>query len=171
MPAKTAWLLEIPQIIGMLESCDVPVLDRAMVERLFGLRRRQAIELLHRVGGYQAGRTFLVDRQVLIGHLQRLAAGEEFERESRRRERLDHAVDEMRRYQTAARVIIPVPPDVFSRKMADLPAGVALTPGQLQVTFAGTEDLLGKLFALTQAASNDYDRFCAVAEPVARTTG
>ena len=127
--------------------------------------------MLHRFGGFESGKTFLVDRHVLIENLRRLAAGEEFEREIRRRDRLDHAVDEMRRYQAAARVIIPVPPDVFSRKMADLPAGVALTPGQLQVAFAGTEDLLAKLFELAQAASNDYDRFCAVAEPVERTTG
>ena len=166
MPAKAAWLLKIPEIIRMLEAFDVPVVDRAIIERLFGLRRRQAIELLHRFGGFESGKTFLVDRHVLIENLRRLAAGEEFEREIRRRDRLDHAVDEMRRYQAAARVIIPVPPDVFSRKMADLPAGVALTPGQLQVIFAGTEDLLAKLYALTQAASNDYDRFCAAAEPV-----
>jgi hypothetical protein len=171
MPAKAAWLLKIPEIIRMLEAFNVPVVDRAIIERLFGLRRRQAIELLHRFGGFESGKTFLVDRHVLIENLRRLAAGEEFEREIRRRDRLDHAVDEMRRYQAAARVIIPVPPDVFSRKMADLPAGVALTPGQLQVAFAGTEDLLAKLFELAQAASNDYDRFCAVAEPVERTTG
>ena len=171
MPAKAVWLLKIPEIIRMLEAFDVPVVDRAIIESLFGLRRRQAIELLHRFGGFESGKTFLVDRHVLIENLRRLAAGEEFEREIRRRDRLDHAVDEMRRYQAAARVIIPVPPDVFSRKMADLPAGVALTPGQLQVAFAGKEDLLAKLFELAQAASNDYDRFCAVAEPVERTTG
>lgn len=58
MPANPAWLLKIPQIIAMLESIDVPVVDRAMVERLFGLQRRQAIELLHRLGGYQAGEPF-----------------------------------------------------------------------------------------------------------------
>jgi len=107
---------------------------------------------------------------VLIEQLQRLAAGEEFERESRRRERLDHAVDEMRRQQTVARVRIPVPADVFSRKMADLPTGVALAPGQLHIAFSGTEDLLTKLFELAQAASNDYDRFCAAVEPVERRT-
>ena len=170
MPAKPAWLLKIPEILTMLEVFDVPVVDRATIERLFVLRRRQAIELLHRLGGYQAGRTFLVDRHVLVANLRRLAAGEDFERESRRKERLDGAIDRLRRYQTAARVRIPVPADVFSHKMADLPAGVALAPGQLLVTFAGTEDLLAKLFELAQAASNDYDRFCAAAEPVERST-
>src|ERR1039458_10567255 len=117
MPAKPAWLLKIPEIVTMLEAFDVPVVDRAIIERLFGLRRRQAIELLHRFGGFESGRTFLVDRHVLIENLRRLAAGEEFERESRRKERLDGAIDQLRRHQAAARVSIPVPPDVFSRKL------------------------------------------------------
>jgi hypothetical protein len=170
MPAKPAWLLKIPDIVAMLESFDVPVVDRAIIERLFGLRRRQAIELLHRFGGYQTGKTFLVDRHVLIQYLRRLAAGEEFERESRRKERLDGAIDQLRRYQTAARVSIPVPPDVFSRKLKDLSPGLALEPGHLHVEFSGAEELLGKLFELAQAASNDYDRFCAAVEPVERRT-
>jgi len=168
MPAKTLWLLHIPEIASQLETFDVPVVDRAIVERLFGLRRRQAIALLHRFGGYQAGRTFLVDRRVLIECLRRLADGEEFQRESRRKERLEQAVDRLRRDQTAVRVKIPVPPDVFSRKLADLSPGVALEAGHLHIAFSGTEDLLGKLFELSQAASNDFERFRAAAEPAER---
>jgi hypothetical protein len=168
MPAKALWLLHIPEIVSQLETFDVPVVDRAIIERLFGLRRRQAIELLHRFGGYQTGRTFLVDRRLLIECLRRLADGEEFRRESRRKERLEHAVDRLRRDQTAARVKIPVPPDVFRRKLADLSPGVALEAGHLHIAFSGTEDLLSKLFELSQAAGNDFDRFREAAEPAAR---
>jgi hypothetical protein len=169
MPAKALWLLHIPEIVSQLETFDVSVVDRSIIERLFGLRRRQAIELLHRFGGYQAGRTFLVDRRLLIEHLRRLADGEEFQRETRRQERLDQAVDQLRRQQTAARVRIPVSPDVFGRKLADLPPGVALEAGHLHIAFSGTEDLLSKLFELSQAASNDFDRFRATAtEPANR---
>jgi hypothetical protein len=144
----------------------VPVVDRAIIERLFGLRRRRAIELLHRFGGYKAGRTFLVDRHLLIEHLRRLADGEEFQQERQRKERLGHTVDQLRRHQTAARVKISVQPDVFSRKLAELSAGVALGPGHLHIEFSGTEDLLSKLYELSQAASNDFDRFRAAAEPI-----
>jgi hypothetical protein len=168
MPAKALWLLQIPEIVALLETFDVSVVDRSIIEHLFGLRRRRAIELLHRFGGYQAGRTFLVDRRLLIEHLRRLADGEELQRESRRRERLGHTIDQLRRHQTAARVKISVQPDVFSRKLTDLPAGVVLAAGHLHIAFSGTEDLLGKLFELSQAASNDFDRFRAAAEPAER---
>ncbi len=168
MPAKPAWLLMVPEIVMLLESFDAPVVDRAIVEHLFGLRRRRAIELLHRFGGYQAGRTFLVDRRLLIDSLRRLAEGDEFERESRRKQRLEAGIDQLRRHQAAARVRIPVQPDVFSRKLADLSTGVALEPGHLHIVFSGTQDLLEKLYEWSQAASNDYDRFCQATEPADR---
>ena len=166
MPTKPLWLLHILEIASQLETFDVPVVDRSIIERVFGLRRRQAIELLHRFGGYQAGRTFLVDRRLLIEHLRRLAEGEEFQRESRRQQRLDKTIDQLRRQQTAARVRIPVQPDVFSRKLPSLSPGVALEAGHLHIAFSGTEDLLSKLYELSQAASNDFDRFRAAAEPI-----
>ena len=117
MAAKAAWLLHIPEIVSQLETFSVPVVDRAIIEHLFGLRRRQAIELLHRFGGYQAGRTFLVNRRLLIEQLRRLADREEFQQENRGKERLDHVVGQLRRDQTPARVKIPIQPDVFSRKL------------------------------------------------------
>jgi len=164
MPAKAPWLLHVPEIIAMLEAFDVPVVDRSMIERVFGLRRRRAIELLHCFGGYQAGRTFLIGRHVLIDHLRRLAEGEEFHLEKRRKERLAHTIDQLRRHHAAARVKIPVPPDVRNRKLAELSAGVALEAGHLHIEFSGAEDLLTKLFELSQVASNDFERFRAAAE-------
>jgi hypothetical protein len=43
MPAKPLWLLHILEVASQLETFDVPVLDRSIIERVFGLRRRQAI--------------------------------------------------------------------------------------------------------------------------------
>jgi hypothetical protein len=74
MPAKAEWLLRLPEIRAALERFDAPVVDRSVIEELFGLRRRRAIVLMHQLGGYQAGRTFLVDRLRLLG---RLAASED----------------------------------------------------------------------------------------------
>jgi hypothetical protein len=159
------WLLHLPEIIEMLAAFDVPVVDRAIIERLFGLRRRRAIELLHRFGGYQAGRTFLIERRTLIEHLQHLAEGEEFQVELRRRERLDGEIDKLRRYRAAASVRIPVRSTMC--QTTALPAGVALQPGHLHIEFSSTEDLLAKLFELAQAAGDDLDRFRAAAEPAA----
>jgi len=50
-------------------------------------------------------------------------------------------------------VKIPVQPDAFNRKLADLSPGVALEAGHLHIAFSGTEDLLGKLFELSRVVA------------------
>ena len=140
MPAKPAWLLHLSEIIEQLEVFDVPVVDRAIVERVFGLRRRRAIELLHRFGGYQAGRTFLIDRRLLIGHLRCLIEGEDFEREKCRKERLAGTIDQLQRYRAAAQVKIPAARE-DDRRMASLSSGIVLKRGQGR-GFSGLENPL-----------------------------
>ena len=115
MPAKPPWLLHVPGIVEQLELFKVPVLDRAIVEIVFGLGRRQAIEFLHHFGGYQAGRTLLIDRQLLIEGLRRLMDGEEFQNEIRRKERLDQAISQLHRGRAGARVRIPVRPEMLPK--------------------------------------------------------
>lgn len=159
MPPQTQWLLRLPRILEELEALDVPVLDRAAVEQLFGLRRRRAIELMHSFDPYQVGKTFLLDRVRLIERLRQMLDAPEFTREQRRKQRLAEALDELRRHRVAAEVSLPVAAEALGRKMADLPAGVSLSPGELRVEFQSAEQLLAKLFELAQAAANDFERF------------
>src|ERR1039458_1895647 len=108
MSAKAEWLLRLPEIRAELEHLDVPVVDRAGIEHIFGLRRRRAIELMHQFGGYQAGHTFLVDRARLLEALQSLESGEDYTAEKRRRERLGDVVEASREHLISTRVRIPV---------------------------------------------------------------
>ena len=41
----------------------------------------------------------------------------------------------------------------------DLSTGIALEPGHLHIEFSGTEDLLVKLYEISLAAANDFERF------------
>ena len=143
----------------MLADVRLPVIDRAAVERLFGLRRRQAIELMNRFGGYQAGRTFLIGRDQLIFQLDSVAACGEYRQEAGRRERLAASMEKFQRTRQTEAVRIPVSVEVFSSRMQTLGAGVLLRPGKLEIEFAGPEDLLCKLFSLAQAVANDYAGF------------
>jgi hypothetical protein len=80
-----------------LERITTPVIDRAMLETLLHVRRRVAIRLMHRFGGYQAGKTFLIGRDDLLGKLRQIAAGEPYYFETRRRERLGSQLAEVGR--------------------------------------------------------------------------
>ena len=159
MPAKAQWLLRVPEILEELRALDVPVVDRAVCERLFRLRRRRAIDLLRCFGGYQAGRTFLIDRPKLVAQLEQIRDSSDFKMEWRRKERLADRLEAMRRLQAGARVAIPMEAEAMSQRWPDLPAGVGLSPGVLHIQFQSSEELLSKLFALAQAIANDYEGF------------
>ena len=60
---------------------------------------------------------------------------------------------------------IVVPAEVVDQKISDLPAGVHLQPGELRIEFNGTEDLLRRLYELSQAILNDYGKLREICEP------
>ena len=128
MPPKAEWLLRVPEILADLRVMDVPVLDRAAIQRLFNFQRRRAIQFMHAEGGYQAGHSFLVDRMRLITQLEVLQNGDEFHQESRRRVRLEETVERVRRHAVATRVKIPVEPAVLDTRIQALPAGIRYRP-------------------------------------------
>jgi len=97
--------------------------------------------------------------------LLRVVEGEEIQRESRRKERVDETNDKLRRHKAEARERITAPPEVDTRTITGLCDGITLEPGHLSIEFAGAEDLLSKLYEFSQAASYDFDRFRAAVEP------
>ena len=158
MPAKPEWLLRLPEIRAELEHLEVSVVDRAMIERIFGLKRRRAIELLHQFGGYQAGRTFLVERRGLLQALEALESEDGYV-ERRRRERLRDVVEAFREHLLATQVRIPVRPAKSRPSLDRLVPGVHLAPGMLPIEFLQPIDLLEKLYGLAQAITHDFDKF------------
>jgi hypothetical protein len=131
MPSNPAWLHRVPEICAELSALRAPVVDRAAVERMFGLRRRQAIELLHRVGGYQVGRTFVVDRLQLIAELEQMQSAPEFEPARRQRQKVVSELDKMRRNRAATEVRIPVRAEVFGLRVDGLSKEIRLEAGLL----------------------------------------
>lgn len=162
MPRKREWPQQIPHALEELEHFPAPVIDRAALEKLLVVRRREAIRLMHRFGGFQVGKTFLIERQQLIRQLEKVRNTPDFTPEQRRRERLTEILEKIRRYQTAARIRIPVKPE--APNLAGLPEGVRLGAGRLTVEFMNAEELLAKLFVLARAAADDFERFRAAVE-------
>ena len=161
MPAQPQWLLHLPRIVEELSAFEAPIVDRAAIERVFGLRRRQAIYLMRAFGGYQLGKTALLDRRLLIERLREINGSEKFEFEHKRRERLTEQLERVRKQKRGARVVIPVDPAPAARPA--LPPGVRLEAGRLSVEFTNVQDLLAKLYGIAQAAAEDFASFETVA--------
>jgi len=159
MPRQAEWFQEVPTALEALEQLTTPVIDRATLERVLRIHRRVAIRLMHRFGGYQAGKMFLISRPILIRQLKRVAAGKAYLIETARRERLGSELDIARRLSFARNVRIDGAPDRCERLLKDLPLGIHLKPGELRIEFSGAEDLLRRLYELSQAMVYDFARF------------
>ena len=161
MPARPQWLLRVPDILAELSALEVPVVDRSIIESAFRVKRRRAIHLLGYFGGYQVGRTFLVERESLLRQLRQIAEGERFDFEKQRHEKLRETLDRVRRELKGTKVVIPVSEQ--TPQLSGLPTGVTLEKGRLVVKFSSVEELLGRLFGIAQAAAGDFASFEAAA--------
>ena len=117
--------------------------NRAMCERIFGVRRRRALQLMHSFGGWQSGQAYLVDRRTLLKQLEPFQDGAELVMEQCRRQRLSETLDQTRRHRTAAQVTLPVAQDASRRTMLDLPARSALAARQIDSGIYSSGGLAG----------------------------
>jgi hypothetical protein len=113
---------------------------------------------MYRFGGFQSGKTFLIDRLQLIEQLERVSRGDEVSFERDRRTRLVGQLTEARRLASGRHVRSDTADDVRDRVLKDLSDGIHLK-WELRIEFEGAEDLLRHLYELSQAIVNDYERF------------
>ena len=160
MPATPRWLLAIPDAIRQLEQLDRDLLTRRDLERLFGVSRARAATLMQTFGAELTGNQRTLPRTQLLRQLRKHRARAAFRGEADRRERL---LTELRTARlTGIRVAVPV--EALEARLSGLPAGVSVEPGRIEVRFSGAQDAVGRLFALAQALTHDYEQFEALVD-------
>lgn len=109
-----------------------------------------------------------MDRQELIVKLKTLQADPTVQFQRQRRHCVARELAQMHQEVQARAIPIPVTPDAWNRRVADLPPTVDIGEGCLEVRFDKTDDLLQQLFELAQAITNDYEKFQHLCEPQRR---
>jgi hypothetical protein len=157
MARPVEWFQRLPQILTRLEAPSCPaVLNRKLIEQLFGVERRNAQYLLIRFGAARLGNALVIDRQHLVGALREFSTQDNFERQVRRHEHVRTVLSERRADLQLARISLRESP---ARGKGELPASIQLAPGRLSIEFAGVVDLLSQLLELSQAIGADFERF------------
>ncbi len=133
-------------------------LDRLAVQKLFGVRERRARQIMAGLPGLRAGNALAVERQALVAWLEKLVAGEVFQREIGRRQRVVEDLERTRQELAARRIRIRAPEQPLS-SLPGWSSGIDLRPGELRIRFHGAEDLAAKLFELSQAMARDWLAF------------
>ena len=167
MPARPRWHAKLDDIRQSLTGMDVPVIDRPTIERLFGVGRRQANNLMRIHHGYQLGTSKVVARDKLLAGLEKMGAHRGVATaETKRKSRLIEALEAVQRKPRPRRIVPPPPPPRPSS--SSLPPGFAITaPGELRLQFSTPEELLGRIQSLLEAAVKDFASFELSLEPPA----
>ena len=157
MPRKSEWLSRVPEALERLDGFPAPVVDRAALEDLLGIHRRMAIRLMHRFGGFQAGRTFLIEKVQLVERLAGIRDSAEYGAERQRWVRFVETLDQARRIHKSRQISIPAAEPGNSK--------ITLEPGRLEVRFTSTVELLQSLLELAQRIGDDFETVRRQIEP------
>ncbi len=148
MPDNPTYIHRLEKILAEAHTPKpIPFFRRRDIEALFGLKKRQAVNLMHRIGAIRVSSELAVEQRELVRWLKSRIADPAVADEQRRHVAVIGRIVELKA-ETAARAIKIVLPD--PTPTIDLPAGVSLRPGRLTVDFANDEQLLERLFLLAR---------------------
>ena len=160
MPDKPTWYGRLDEVIAELGSLPWPWVDRETLQSLLQVGPRRAQQILRPCVTRQVGANGVADREELIAHLKRLAAGDDAHYERRRRQRLAIVLDGLRRAALAQpKVLVEAPTTVLNQELTNLPDGVSISPGAISITFSSPNEALQRLLALAMAIGNDFNEF------------
>ena len=125
MPATPRWLLAVPDAIRQLETLDRDLLTRRDVERLFGVSRARAAQLMRTFGAARVGASRVLRRTALLRQLRTYRQRAAFRGEEARRTRLVAALRQAR--LTGIRVAVPI--EALEARLSGLPEGVSVEAG------------------------------------------
>lgn len=154
MPDRPTWCGHLEEAICRLRELSDPWIDRSVLEELLGIGPRRAQQILSPCVVRQIGVNGLADREAVIEHLRRLAAGDTVYYEQQRRRRLAKRLEALYRERKEA-LLVAAPASVVNQDWDGLPEGIAIRPGSITITFEGTRQALERLLSLSMAIRND----------------
>jgi hypothetical protein len=163
MPDNPTYIHKLRGILAEARSPKpIPFFRRRDIEALFGLKKRQAINLMHRVGAIRVSRELAVDKRDLVHWLEQMLEDPSVAIEQRRYDRVIDRIVELKA-ETAARAVKIVLPD--PKPSVELPDGVSFQPGLLTISFENEQELLERLFLLARVLANQPQLLNSVSLP------
>ena len=164
-PKGALWLKRLPEITDDLQKVTTPFLDRKDLERLFRLRPRRALKLLHELqaeyqGATRLGGALVVSRETVLHYLGSKKRRLPYLAEVSRRRTVAQVLQEAKLDVNARAVrfqVSPTPPR--GQSIAGLPETIRLAPGELRIACTGAQDLLEQLYTLSRAIGREFQEF------------
>ena len=162
MPAPPRWLIAVPDAIRQLEALDRDLLTRRDVERLFGVSRARAAQLMRTFGAELVGASRVLRRTELLRQLRKYRQRAAFRGEEERRTRPGrHRAPPGAAHRDPGR---GAPSRRSRRACPACPRAYRSNPAGSRCASAARKDAVGRLFALAQALTHDYEQFEALVD-------
>jgi hypothetical protein len=104
MPARPRWHADLDRIRSTVAALGAPLIDRQAIEQLFGVRPRQANNLMRGLGGYCIGSAAVVCREDLLLQLDQMAGPRGYAAQAKCKARVVESLDDLRRNLRPRRV-------------------------------------------------------------------
>ena len=152
MARPVKWSRDVDPIRERAAHSRTETWSRKDIERLFGISRASAQNLMKAIGEVQAvGGTHFVDRASLLSFLDQMSGADSVDTALRSRHEAAEPVPR------PSPLRISLPEDLRRATLRDLPDNVILSSGELRVTGANAERILEGLLVLAQVMQNDLD--------------
>lgn len=160
MPRPVPWSRDLHPLREKVAHSRTETWSRQDIERLFGIRRVSAQNLMKAVGNVQTvGAAHFVDRSSLLTFLDEMIAADSVEAALQRRLAAAEPPPRPKALQ------VSLPDDLRRAMLPDLPANVTLSPGRIEITADTAIGMVESLFALAMIMQNDLDRWQQAIEP------
>ena len=161
MPDKPLWLAQLAFAERVIRDYPGDLISREVLEQVLGLKRRQAIRLLHQLGATSLTENprspLVASKGQVLAAFRRWQADPRTVTETQRRTSLAHLLTQAR-HELPVR-LATVAPSPTAVTLAGLDPRIRLAPGELRITFEGAEDLAQRLMELVMAITRDYEGF------------
>jgi hypothetical protein len=149
------WIARLHEIRQRVLNSKIETWDRQAIENLFDVRRVTAQSLMRAIGELSnvAG-AHLTSRASLLDFVDHVLAADDMDLAVRTRIDTAAAAPSQKKG-----LRLPIPDELRSVRLADLPKQIKIAPGLLTIEGAGAFEILTHLAVLARALDNDLDSF------------
>lgn len=152
-----SWLARTDEFLALLRDYPCDNLDREAIQKLTGLGRSGAANLMNRFGAEKLGHSFVIGRMVLIDRLREARKTPGFTWIVKHRVRVGETIEQAKLSQRAR--ALSVQPLRGKPAFDEIPGAELSGVADLTFRCADRIELLAKLHAFSEAIAREPDRF------------
>jgi hypothetical protein len=160
MARTVRWRNQIASLQDLVRNSVVETYTREDLERVFGVKRAAAQQLMKAIGEVtNLGGKYVVSRPSVLNFLESMGQAEDIESAVRTRIQEAEPVPRPRFLKNT------LPVELRSIMLRDVPEGISIAQGRIEITGGNAAEVTERLLALAMVMQNDFESVAQVLDP------